>query len=243
MQRPFLSIIIPAYNEEARLPETLTKVGSFLGGQSYTSEVLVVDNNSTDQTAEIILDFSDQFKDIKGLFERDPGKGAAVRCGMRQARGEYLFMCDADLSMPIEEVNKFLPPQLEGFQVAIASREAPGAIRYHEPTIRHLGGRIMNWLIQLMILPGLNDTQCGFKCFTHQAARDLFGKQTLSGWSFDIEVLFIARQRGYQITEVAIPWFYHQESKVHAVRDALKILRDIRTIRENHSLGKYDPEN
>ena len=118
MQRPFLSIIIPAYNEEARLPETLNKVGSFLREQSYTSEVLVVDNNSTDQTAEIILDFSDQFSDIKGLFEKDPGKGAAVRCGMKQARGEYLFMCDADLSMPIEEVNKFLPPQLEGFQVA-----------------------------------------------------------------------------------------------------------------------------
>ena len=243
MQRPFLSIIIPAYNEEARLPETLNKVGSFLREQSYTSEVLVVDNNSTDQTAEIILDFSDQFSDIKGLFEKDPGKGAAVRCGMKQARGEYLFMCDADLSMPIEEVNKFLPPQLEGFQVAIASREAPGSVRYHEPFIRHLGGRLMNWLIQLMILPGLNDTQCGFKCFTHQAARDLFGNQTLSGWSFDIELLFIARQRGYRITEVAIPWFYHQESKVHAVRDALKILLDIRTIRENHSHGKYDPTN
>jgi dolichyl-phosphate beta-glucosyltransferase len=243
VQRPFLSIIIPAYNEEARLPDTLNKVGFFLREQSYTAEVLVVDNNSSDQTAEIILDFSNQFNYIKGLFEKEPGKGAAVRCGMKQARGEFLFMCDSDLSMPIEEVNKFLPPQLVGFQIAIASREAPGSIRYHEPLIRHLGGRFMNWLIQLMILPGLNDTQCGFKCFTHQAARDLFEKQILTGWSFDIELLFIARQRGYLITEVAIPWFYHQESKVHAVRDALKILIDIRTIRKNHTQGLYDPEN
>lgn len=243
MQRPFLSIIIPAYNEESRLPETLNKVGSFLHEQSYTSEVLVVDNNSTDKTAEIIQDYSDQFSFIRGTFEKDPGKGAAVRCGMKQAQGEFLFMCDADLSMPIEEVNQFLPPQLNDIQIAIASREAPGAIRYDEPQIRHLGGRLMNWLIQLFILPGLNDTQCGFKCFTREAATDLFGKQTLDGWSFDIELLYVARQRGYKIVEVGIPWIYHQESKVHAVRDALQILLDIKTIRANHKQGRYDPEN
>ena len=243
MQQPFLSIIIPAYNEEDRLPDTLDKVSSFLREQSYPAEVLVVDNNSTDQTAEIILDYSNQFSFIKGLFESCPGKGAAVRSGMRQAHGEYLFMCDADLSMPIEEVNRFLPPQLKGYQIAIASREAPGSIRYNEPHFRHIGGRLMNWLIQLFILPGLNDTQCGFKCFTRPVAQDLFAKQTLNGWSFDIELLFIARQRGYTITEVAIPWIYNQESKVHAVRDALQILLDIQTIRKNHAQGLYDPEN
>jgi hypothetical protein len=152
-------------------------------------------------------------------------------------------MCDADLSMPIEEVNRFLPPQLKDFQIAIASREAPGAVRYSEPHFRHLGGRLMNWLIQLSILPGLNDTQCGFKCFSHQVAKDLFENQTLDGWSFDIELLFIARQRGYKIIEVAIPWIYNQESKVHAIRDAVQILIDIQTIRKNHRQGSYDPEN
>ena len=243
MQRPFLSLIIPAYNEEARLPDTLNKVGSFLHEQSYTAEVLVVDNNSTDLTAEIILDFSNRFDFIKGLFEKKPGKGAAVRCGMIQAQGEFLFMCDADLSMPIEEVNQFLPPQLDGFQVAIASREAPGAVRYDEPLFRHLGGRLMNWLIQLLILPGLNDTQCGFKCFEHAAAKDLFNEQTLDGWSFDIELLYIARKRSYVITEVAIPWIFNQESKVHAVRDALKMILDILKIHKNHKQGLYDPEN
>jgi dolichyl-phosphate beta-glucosyltransferase len=243
VQHPFLSIVIPAYNEESRLPETLTRVGNFVISQEYSVEVLIVDNNSTDRTGEIIREFTGKYPSMTGLFEKEPGKGAAVRCGMKQAAGDFLFMCDADLSMPIEQVNRFLPPQLEDFMIAIASREAPGAVRYDEPQFRHLGGRLMNWMIQLTILPGLNDTQCGFKCFTHKAAKDLFNQQTLTGWSFDIELLYIARQRGYTIREVAIPWYYHQESKVHAVRDALQILLDIRIIRRNHTRGLYAPEN
>jgi dolichyl-phosphate beta-glucosyltransferase len=164
----FLSIIIPAYNEETRLPDTLNKVGSFLGTQSYSHEVLIVNNNSTDKTEEIIKDYCSRFPDMQGLFEEEPGKGAAVRCGMLQAQGKFVFMCDADLSMPIEELVNFLPPKLEGIDISIASREAPGAIRYNEPQFRHFGGRMMNWLIQLFILQGLNDTQCGFKCFSNK---------------------------------------------------------------------------
>ncbi len=243
MQRPFLSIIIPAYNEESRLPDTLSKVGSFLEGQVYSSEVWIVDNNSTDRTAEIIQEYTARYPNFQGLFEKAPGKGAAVRCGMLKAQGEFLFMCDADLSMPIEEINKFLPPQLEGFDIAIASREAPGAIRYDEPLFRHLGGRLMNGLIQLFALPGLNDTQCGFKCFSATTAKDLFRDQTLSGWSFDIELLFIARRRGLTIVEIPIPWFFFQDSKVNPFRDALKFLLDIKLIRQNAAQGMYDPEN
>jgi dolichyl-phosphate beta-glucosyltransferase len=239
VQQPFLSIVIPAYNEEARLPGTLERVGQFITSQPYETEVLIVNNNSRDKTDAIIQEFSSQIPQMKGLFEPQPGKGAAVRCGMLQTRGQYAFMCDADLSMPIEEVTRFLPPQLEGYEVAIASREAAGAVRYNEPLIRHLGGRLMNWLIQLTILPGLNDTQCGFKCFSHSAVLDLFNQQTLDGWSFDIELLYIARLRGYTIREVAIPWYYHQESKVHALQDAVKILLDIRDIHRNSSRGRY----
>ena len=239
----FLSIIIPAYNEETRLPDTLNKVASFLGTQSYSHEVLIVNNNSTDRTEEIIKDYCSRYPDMQGLFEEEPGKGAAVRCGMLQAQGEFVFMCDADLSMPIEELVNFLPPKLEGIDISIASREAPGSIRYHEPHFRHFGGRMMNWLIQLFILPGLNDTQCGFKCFSKEAAKDLFNHQTLPGWSFDIELIYIAHQRGYKIQEIPIPWYYHQESKVNAVRDALQILLDIQTIRRNANQGIYDPEN
>jgi glycosyltransferase involved in cell wall biosynthesis len=243
VQEPFLSIIIPAYNEESRLPATLDQVGNFLHAQSYTAEVLIVNNNSSDRTGEIIQEYAGRFPSMSGCFEAQPGKGAAVRQGMRQAQGDFQFMCDADLSMPIKEINRFLPPLLEDFDLAIASREAPGSVRYHEPQFRHLGGRLMNWLIQLTILPGLNDTQCGFKCFTREAARDLFHQQRLTGWSFDIELLYIARQRGYTVREIAIPWYYHEESKVHAVRDALKILRDIQTIRRNYARDLYAPEN
>lgn len=239
----FLSIIIPAYNEETRLPDTLNKVGSFLDTQTYTSEVLIVNNNSTDRTEDVIKDYCSRYPNMQPLYEEEPGKGAAVRCGMLHAQGEFAFMCDADLSMPIEELNNFLPPQLEGIDISIASREAPGSIRYHEPHFRHLGGRLMNWLIQLFVLPGLNDTQCGFKCFSAKAAKDLFNHQTLPGWSFDIELLYIARQRGYKIQEIPIPWYFHQESKVNAVRDALQILMDIKTIHSNSNQGIYDPEN
>jgi len=239
----FLSIVIPAYNEETRLPDTLNKVGSFLGTQSYSHEVLIVNNNSSDKTEEIIKEYCARYPNMQGLFEEIPGKGAAVRCGALQAQGEYVFMCDADLSMPIEELVNFLPPKLKDVDISIASREAPGAIRYHEPYYRHFGGRMMNWLIQLFILPGLNDTQCGFKCFSKKAAKDLFKHQTLSGWSFDIELIFVARKRGYKIQEIPIPWYYHEESKVNAVRDALQILMDIQTIRRNANQGIYDPEN
>ena len=243
MQRPFLSIIIPAYNEENRLPATLNEVGSFLRGQSYSSEVWIVNNNSTDRTGDIIQKFCLEYPFMGELFEECPGKGSAVRKGMLEAQGDFLFMCDADLSMPIDQVNKFIPPQLGGVEIAIASREAPGAVRYNEPLTRHLGGRLMNWLIQIIALPGLNDTQCGFKCFSAAAAKDLFNHQTLPGWAFDIELLYIARQRGYTIREIPIPWTFHPGSKVNAIRDALKIIQDIRVIHQNQKQGLYDPEN
>lgn len=243
MGHPFLSIIIPAYNEESRLTATLNAAGSFLKEQSYSSEVLIVDNNSTDRTGEIIHQFCDQYPFMFGLFEEKPGKGAAVQKGMLHGKGEYRFMADADLSMPIQEINKFLPPQLEGVDIAIASREAKGAVRFDEPVFRHLGGRLMNWMIQLLALPGLNDTQCGFKCFSADIAEDLFQKQTLTGWAFDIELLYIARLRGYSIQEIPIPWTYQVESKVNAIQDAINILQDIRVIRSNHKQGLYAPEN
>jgi dolichyl-phosphate beta-glucosyltransferase len=243
VHRPFLSIIIPAYNEESRLSATLKEVGSFLNGQSYSFEVLIVNNNSSDRTAEIIKDYCSKYEFMRGLFEETPGKGSAVRKGMMEAQGEYLFMCDADLSMPIDKVNNFIPPQLNGVDIAIASREAPGAVRFNEPLTRHWGGRLMNWLIQLIALPGLNDTQCGFKCFAATAAKDLFHHQTLPGWAFDIELLYIARQRGYTIQEIPIPWTFHSGSKVNAIQDAIKIIQDIQVIRHNQKRGLYDPED
>lgn len=239
MKPPFLSIVIPAHNEETRLPRSLGQVFAFLGQQAYSSEVLVVENGSTDRTLEIALGLVSQFPALQVLHEDLPGKGRAVRKGVLAARGEYRFIADADFSMPVEEVNRFLPPA-SGFDITIASREAAGSIRYHEPAYRHLTGRIFNFFIRLLVLPGLQDTQCGFKCIRGRVAEDIFRHQTLTGWSFDVEVLAIARWRGYSIGELGIPWYYVDGSKVNVLRHSWSMFYDLLTIRRNLHRGVYD---
>lgn len=200
----------------------------------------MVENGSSDRTFEIAREFAEHHPNLTVLQEERRGKGNAVRRGMLSARGEYRFLCDADLSMPIEELNKFLPPALDDFDIAIGSREAPGAIRYNEPSYRHLGGRAINLVIRLSILPGLNDTQCGFKCFRAAASEALFRQQTLMGWSFDIEILYLARRKKLRIREVPIQWYFDADSKVSAVRDALRMIGDIFRIHLNALRGRYD---
>lgn len=240
MPVPLLSIIIPAHNEESRLPQTLELVFAFLGQQSYEAEVLVIENGSTDHTYELAQEYARHHERLRVIRAEGRGKGLAVHRGMFEARGEYRLMCDADLSMPVDEINKFLPPMLGDFDVAIASREAHGAVRYNEPFYRHLGGRGINLIIRALILPGLNDTQCGFKCFRANAAQDLFQHQTLFGWSFDIELLFLAKRHQYRVTEIPIHWYYRDESKVNALRDALRMIGDIFRIHANARRGLYD---
>ena len=213
MSSPFLSIVIPAHNEATRLPQTLEQVFAFLDGQKYSAEVLVVENGSDDRTFDLARGFAGGHKNLRVIRETPRGKGLAVRRGMLEAAGEFRFMCDADLSMSIEQVNNFLPPKLKDIDIAIGSREAAGAVRTNEPSYRHLGGRAINSVIRLLILPGLNDTQCGFKCFTAAAAEEIFSRQTLAGWSFDIEVLFIARRLGLTIREVPIHWRFDAQTK------------------------------
>lgn len=241
-QSTFLSIIIPAYNEAQRLPSTLEKVAAFLAEQPYSAEVLVVENGSQDGTLEVAQRFAGEFSHFQALHESQRGKGLAVQRGMLAARGQYRFMADADLSMPIEEVNRFLPPALSDFDVAIASRQAPGAQRYDEPFYRHLGGRALNALIRWLALPGLHDTQCGFKCFRAPVAEDLFSRQTFEGWSFDVEVLYIARLRGYRIVELPIPWYFNAHSRLKPIQDALKLALDLLKIRRNGRRGLYGPQ-
>ncbi len=238
---PLLTVIIPARNEQARLPTTLPRVLSFLDGQDYPSEVLVVDSASTDGTARVVETYAQGRDDLHLLRAHQPGKGRAVRLGMLEARGEYRFICDADLSMPIEELNRFVPPQLDSeVDIAIASREAPGAVRYGEPVYRHLIGRAFNTLVRLFTIPGIQDTQCGFKSFRASVAEDVFHNQRLDGWTFDVEVLFIAQRRGYQIIELPIPWYYNPGSRVNVLRDSLVMFSDLFRIRYNEWRGRYD---
>lgn len=239
-ESPYLSIIIPAHNEEQRLPRTLEQIASFLTQQAYAGEILVVENGSSDRTLQIAQEYTCRIPFLRVLHIEQRGKGLAVKTGMLAARGTYRFFADADLSMPISEVNRFIPPALPQAEVVIGSREAPGAVRYDEPQYRHLTGRVFNAIVRLLALPGLEDSQCGFKCFRGDIADEIFPLQTIPGWSFDVEVLFIARRRGYHIVEVGIPWYFNPGSKIRVVHDSLRMFLDLWNIRRNAWSGRYN---
>ncbi len=239
MSTPFLSLILPAHNEAKRLPQSLKQVHEFVKQQPYECEVLVIENASTDDTANIAEDFQAGFPQLKLIRLEQGGKGNAIRAGMLAAQGEYRFMADVDFSMPVDQINSFLPPNLLQAQVAIASREQPGSKRIDEPFYRHLIGRVFNLLVRLLVLPGLQDTQCGFKCFSAEAAEQIFPKQTLEGWSFDVEVLAIARELGYKVVEVPITWTYQAGSRMSILSDSWKMFKDLLLIRSNKRKGLY----
>ncbi|HEX7393693.1 MAG TPA: dolichyl-phosphate beta-glucosyltransferase [Anaerolineaceae bacterium] len=239
MTKPFLSLVFPAHNEESRLPATLEQTAEFLKNQAYDSEIIVVENGSSDCTLAIARQFVNQIPNLQVIHEDRRGKGLAVRTGMLAATGEYRMFLDVDLSMPISEVNRFIPPILPRLDVAIASREVRGAVRYGEPYIRHIVGRGFNLLVRLLALPGLQDSQCGFKCFRGQVADELFARQTIDGWTFDVEVLFIARKRGYTISEIPIAWYYYPQSKMHVMQASFRMFADLWAIRRNGWQGKY----
>jgi glycosyltransferase involved in cell wall biosynthesis len=239
VKTPFLSLIVPAYNEAGRLPQSLAQIANFLAAQDYSSEVLIIENGSQDDTFQIAQEFCREHPSFRAEHLDARGKGLAVRYGMLAAQGAYRMMLDADLSMPVYQINRFLPPQIEDADIVIASREAEGAERFNEPQYRHLGGRLINWSIRMLALPGLQDTQCGFKCFRAAVAEDLFGVQQMEGWSFDVELLYIARLRGYSIVELPIDWYYSEQSHVNPITDTPIMIRDLFKIRRNARAGLY----
>jgi glycosyltransferase involved in cell wall biosynthesis len=243
LKNVYLSIIIPAYNEATRLPASLEKIHAFLQGQSYTAEIVVVENGSSDDTLELAQALQVKIDNLIVIHEEQRGKGWAVRRGMQVSRGQYRFICDADLSMPIEELPRFFPPLSEDMPITIASREACGAVRYDEPQYRHIIGRVFNWMVRLLLLPGLQDTQCGFKCFRADVVEKVFPLVTISGWTFDVEALFIARRLGYTIKEIPIPWYYNSHSNIRVLRDSLQMGSDLLKIRWNAITGKYHAKN
>jgi dolichyl-phosphate beta-glucosyltransferase len=236
---PLLSIIIPAFNEEKRLSHTLSRILSFIESQSYSAEIIVVDNASTDLTRTIVEDFMLRTPLIRYVYEEEQGKGAAARTGILAGRGDYLLISDADMAVPISEVNSFFSTGREGFDVAIGSREIKGAARYHEPFYRHLMGRVFNLIVQMLVLPGIQDTQCGFKCFRRDPGHDLFARSTIAGWSFDVEILCMARHRGYRIIEVPVTWHHGAQSKISPLRDTWHMLKELMAIRKNVKKGVY----
>ena len=242
-ENPLLSIVIPALNEEQRLPPSLERIDTFLKTQSFSAEIIVVDNGSKDRTAEIVREFSVTHPYVRLIQLKERGKGRAVKAGMLDATGDYRFICDTDLSMPIEEVVNFLPPYANSYDISIATREGPGARRVDEPEYRHIMGRANNLLIKLFAVNGFEDTQCGFKMFNRASAEDLFSVQRMNGIGFDVEILFIAKKRGYKIREVPITWYFDPDSRMRLVEDSLYMLREIWEIRQNWRKGFYERQS
>ncbi len=232
---PFVSVVIPAYNEEKRLGPTLARIKEYLAAQDYSSEVLVVDNGSLDRTIEVAREAG-----VEVIEEPRRGKGAAVRTGMLAARGEYILFSDADLSTPIEEVEKLMGELRAGADVAIASRGLPESnLVKRQPWYREMVGRAGNVLVRLVAVRGIADTQCGFKVFPREVARRVFPAQRMTGAAFDVEVLFIVRHAGWKIAEVPVTWIDSPDTRFSRVRDSLDALKDLARIRVNWLLGRY----
>jgi dolichyl-phosphate beta-glucosyltransferase len=242
MSPPSLSVIVPAYNEAGRLPRTLRRLREHLDARGGVSEIIVVDDGSRDGTADAA-----RREALRGLTvlrdDRNRGKGHAVRRGMLAARGELRLMTDADLSTPVEDLPRLLARIEEGYDVAIGSRAVADArVEVRQPWFRETAGRAFNVLVRTLVLPGLRDTQCGFKLWRGEAAVEAFALSRLDGFAFDVEVLFVARRRGRRIAEVPVTWRNDVATRVGALRGVVAFT-DLLRIRMNAWAGTYDPSS
>ena len=230
-----LSVVIPAYNEEARLPATLDRVRRYLDGAGEPYEVIVVDDGSADGTVRIARAAAETWPELRVVsLGRNQGKGAAVRAGMLEASGDARLFSDADLSTPIEELPRLRARLGGGCQVVIASRAVAGSvIEEHQPGRREMMGRTYNRLLRVLALPGLHDTQCGFKLFTAEAAIACFQPLRTLRFGFDAEVLLRARRHGFGVAEVPVRWGHREDSRVSPARDSLRTLLELFALRFN----------
>lgn len=240
-ERFLVSVIIPAYNEAERLPSTLQDLNDFFRMRGYSWQIIVVDDGSEDNTSKIVESLSRSFATLTLIrLEENRGKGYAVRHGVGAADGKYIIFMDADGSTPIEEIDRLKASIDDGIDIAIGSRAMKS--KYTKVKAlwhRKLLGRIYNSIVNLLILPGIEDTQCGFKMFKVQVAKDLFSRVTADRFSFDVELLFLARRLGYSIAEIPVNWTNVPGSKVHLVRDSLRMLWDILRFRWQAIMGVY----
>jgi dolichyl-phosphate beta-glucosyltransferase len=236
---PWLSIVIPAYNEARRLPASLEHLRAYIASRPMPTEVIIVDDGSSDATVPLVESRMADWPELRLLREAHRGKGGAIRAGVLAARGAYIALADADFSMPAEEFDRFSVSALGEYDAAIASRTAPGATRTGEPPSRRVIGAVFNLIVRALLVPGIRDTQCGFKCLRREAALDFCAHQTIEGWCFDVELLHIARLRGYRVREVPITWHFVLGSRVHPLRDAASVLRDLLVIRLRSWRGRY----
>jgi len=240
-QYPQYSIVIPAYNESARIPGTLQTILSYVRAKGWTTEIIVVNDGSRDTTAAVVREIARSAPEIR-LVENpgNHGKGYSVRNGMLQALGEVVMFTDSDLSAPIEEAELLFAAIALGADIALGSRWLEkGRQTHRQPLYRQFFGRCFNAVTRAVMGLRFADTQCGFKAFTREAAQTVFQLQTIEGWGFDPEILFIALKRGYKVVEVPVSWAHDERTRMSYLKDGVKMLEDIAIIRGNALRGRY----
>ncbi|MGE5479019.1 MAG: dolichyl-phosphate beta-glucosyltransferase [Chloroflexota bacterium] len=231
--KPYLSIVIPAYNEEKRLGKTLAKVTEFASAQSYSTEIIVVDDGSSDGTLSVAAEYGDSVRALP--LGRNCGKGAAVRAGMLAAVGEVRLFSDADLSTPIFEARKMLECIAAGSDICIGSRALQSEmIKVRQPFYREFMGKTFNKIVQMLVIKGIKDTQCGFKMMTARAAEEVFSRAKIDGFGFDVEALFLAQKLGFKVKELPVEWYNDDASKVNPIVDSAKMFGEILRVRSLH---------
>lgn len=238
---PNLSIVIPAFNESARIPATLEQVVGCIREQGWDAEIIVVNDGSTDKTAQVVQEFAQTAPEIRMIENPgNRGKGYSVRSGMLQALGEIVMFTDADLSAPMEEAERLFAHISDGADIAIGSRWLEKGRQTHkQPLYRQFFGRCFNAVTRGVMGLHFADTQCGFKAFTRAAAQTVFQLQTIERWGFDPEILFIALKCGYRVDEVAVSWGHDERSRMSYLRDGIRMLEDVAIIRWNALVGRY----
>ncbi len=248
-KKPYLSVIVPSYNEMENLQRgVLIDLYHYLKSQDYSFELILSDDGSQDGTLETLEKFAQQYHGVKLLANKHAGKAPTVKAGMKAATGDWCLFTDFDQSTPLKEIEKLLPFTAD-YQIIIGSRELPGAIRDKEPLHRHLMGKGFNLLVQFLAIPGIWDTQCGFKLFSHAAKEQLFNKLYIYGsnkprkdaftGAFDVELLYLARKNKLKIKEVPILWKHFHSARVSPIKDSWRMLKDIIKIRLADLQGKY----
>jgi glycosyltransferase involved in cell wall biosynthesis len=245
------SVVTPTYNESDKISSTITQIVNFMRSFTDSFEIIISDDGSKDNTAQIVDNMREDVPELVLLKNPHKGKGAAVWAGFERAQGDYIYLADADLSAPIDEIKKLLVWTKDNdFDIAIASREGHGSRRIDEPFYRHLMGRGFNFLVQLFALPGINDSQCGFKLFKNKPAKEIFSRLKIYGpkapeirdaflGAFDVEVLYLAKKLGYRIKEVPVTWTYVKTTRLNPIKDSVKMAIDVLKIRVNDLKGLY----
>ena len=240
-ENPYLSLVIPAYDEEKRIGRTIERFLEFFAVKSFSAEILVVDDGSSDRTVEVVKSFSTGKIPLEVIsYEKNRGKGYAIKTGMLAARGEYALFADADMSTPIEMFDRFEPYMKEGMDVIIGTRKTAGAyVGRHQPFYRENMGKVFTWLSNRLLGLDTSDFTCGFKCFHQRTIEPVFGSQQISGWGYDTEIIFIARHKGFRIQEVPVSWFNDEATRVKLWKNVFTCLLELSQIHNNNRKGLY----